>query len=182
LKWRNTLESFGIVSILIHWISAVLTLGLFFLGYWMVGLDYYSQWYHKAPNLHQSFGLILIFITLFRVFWVVSNPKPKPLSSKNWQKQLASTVQATMYLSMMTLFGSGYIIATADGSSVYLFDLLSIPAIVTGDAKLVDNLGLIHEYTAYFLMLLILLHVIGAVKHHFIDRNTTLKRMLSTFK
>jgi cytochrome b561 len=182
LKWRNTAEYFGIVNISVHWLSALVIFGLFFLGLWMVDLDYYSHWYHRAPHLHKSFGLILIIITLFRIVWVSLNPKPVSLSQIKWQKQLATFIHYNIYLLLFTLFISGYVVTTADGSSIYLFDWLSLPAIVTGNEALVEPLALIHQYGAYLLIALIALHVIGAFKHHFIEKNVTLMRMLSPNK
>jgi cytochrome b561 len=154
-------------------------LGLFFLGVWMVDLDYYSHWYHRAPNLHKSFGLILLTITFFRLIWILINPKPASLSNIRWQQTLASLIHFGFYILLATLFLSGYIIATADGGDVYLFEFIALPAIITGNESLVEPMGKIHEYCAYLLLSLIFVHILGALKQHFIEKNATIKRMLS---
>src|SRR5690606_41580895 len=50
MQWRNTSRNYGLTSILLHWIGALAVFGLFGLGLWMVGLNYYSSWYRTAPD------------------------------------------------------------------------------------------------------------------------------------
>lgn len=52
MRWRNSSTHYGLTSIALHWLVAVAVFGLFALGFWMVGLNYYSSWYRTAPDLH----------------------------------------------------------------------------------------------------------------------------------
>jgi len=59
MRWKNTSKNFGGISIFIHWLVALAVYGLFALGLWMVGLGYYDTWYHRAPELHKSIGILV---------------------------------------------------------------------------------------------------------------------------
>ena len=64
---RNRSNQWGLISIAIHWISALTIIGLFVLGLWMVELTYYDDWYQKGPALHESIGITLFVLTLIRL-------------------------------------------------------------------------------------------------------------------
>ena len=76
MQWRNSNSTYGLVSILLHWLVALAVFGLFGLGLWMVGLDYYSTWYRTAPDLHKSIGILLFVVMLGRVAWRLVSPPP----------------------------------------------------------------------------------------------------------
>ena len=67
---KDTTKNYGIISILLHWVSAVTIIFLFALGVYMTGLSYYDDWYHKGPALHISLGILLFFATLLRLVWL----------------------------------------------------------------------------------------------------------------
>ena len=69
MHWRNTATAYGLLSIGMHWLVALAVFGLFGLGLWMVGLDYYSSWRHTAPALHKGIGLGLFALMLLRLLW-----------------------------------------------------------------------------------------------------------------
>ena len=62
-------SGFGLLSIVLHWVSALLIVVLFGLGLYMVGLSYYDPWYNRAPSLHISLGLLVLLLTLIRIVW-----------------------------------------------------------------------------------------------------------------
>ncbi|MEQ1672927.1 MAG: cytochrome b/b6 domain-containing protein, partial [Hyphomicrobium sp.] len=73
---KDTPAGYGLVSRLFHWLMALAIFGLFALGWWMVGLDYYSVYYHSAPDLHRSAGILLLIALLGRMAWRLINVKP----------------------------------------------------------------------------------------------------------
>ena len=179
MRWRNDSSRYGLLSILLHWIVAVCAFGMFGLGFWMVDLDYYSSWYKTAPDLHKSIGLCLLALMLFRLFWRRFSPQPMPLSSHGRWTRLASRAgHWLLYALMLLLMLSGYLISTADGRGISVFGLFEVPASLTGIADQEDIAGLIHEWLAWALVIFASLHGLVALKHHFIDRDATLKRML----
>lgn len=74
MSFTNTPERYGVISAAFHWLSAIIVYGMFALGLWMVTLSYYDGWYHKAPELHKSIGILLMMGLVIRVLWRVISP------------------------------------------------------------------------------------------------------------
>jgi cytochrome b561 len=145
----------------------------------MTELDYYDALYHTLPWWHKSFGLLVIGLLLFRFLWRFSNPEPQPLSThKNWEVFLAQIIQKLFYGLILLIGLSGYFISTAKGKGIDFFGWFEIPAITQAiKGERADLVGEIHELLAITLFVLALLHAAAALKHHFIDKDETLKRM-----
>ncbi|MDN3651413.1 cytochrome b [Thalassotalea ponticola] len=163
---------------LLHWLSALTVFCLFGVGLWMVELDYYSSWYRTAPHYHKSVGLLLALVIVIRFIYVQCVVKAKPVQTHaKWQQKSAKAAHLLMYALMMVLFMSGYLISTADGRAIDVFNWFSLPSLGEVISQQEDVAGLIHEYTAYALIALVVIHAIAAIKHHVIDKDDTLKRM-----
>ncbi|CCQ11559.1 Cytochrome B561 [Pseudoalteromonas luteoviolacea B = ATCC 29581] len=175
---KNTTHTYGWVAIALHWVSAVVVIGLFACGWWMVDLNYYSDWYKTAPFLHKSTGVLLFGLILFRLMWKVTNVSPSKIGNA-LEKRVASIAHAILYLLLLLICITGYLISTADGRGIEVFSWFTLPSFGAWFDKQADIAGLVHQYAAYALMGLVLLHVIAALKHHFINKDNTLKRMLS---
>lgn len=177
--WTNSRHSWGILSIIMHWLTAFVVVGLYLLGTWMVDLDYYSSWYKTAPFWHKSVGALLFGLILLRLLWRCMQVKPEPLSTHaTWERNLASFVHSVLYLLLLSACVSGYLISTADGRDLSVFDWFSIPALVDGVDNLEDRAGEVHEWLTTALVILAAVHALAALKHHFLDRDATLRRML----
>ena len=178
MQWRNSSSRYGLVSILLHWLVAVVVFGLFGLGYWMVGLDYYSSWNKTAPDLHKSIGLVLFAVMLVRVLWRWVSPVPASLPNHGRLTRLGSKLgHGFLYLGLFVLMISGYLISTADGRGIEVFGLFEVPASLTSIPDQEDVAGLVHEYLAWALVIFAGVHALAALKHHVIDRDRTLLRM-----
>lgn len=175
----NTMPiKYTLTSRLLHWISALLILTLFVSGWYMVELDYYSNWYQTLPELHISGGVLLIvlwFCILLRLLQSNKNNFTQPHGF--YERLTAKWVKRLFYILVVIMVTTGYLIATGQGESLVLFDYFNLPAVSHFSASQIDTMGLIHEYTSYFLMVLVTLHTAGALKHHIIDKDDTLKRM-----
>ncbi len=178
LMWRNTLNNYGCISIALHWLVAIAVLELFALGLWMVELTYYDAWYQRAPALHKGVGVLLFFVMLARLAWHLTNPQPR-LSGAPWERLAARLAHGMLYLLLYALMVSGYLISTADGRAIDVLGLFNIPATFSGKHQ-EDIAGIVHRYLAYGVIAFATLHALAALKHHFIDRDNTLKRMLNT--
>ena len=177
MRWRNDRMGYGLAAILLHWTMAVLVVGLFVLGDYMVGLDYYHPWYRAAPWWHQGLGVVLGLLWLLRLAWRLADPPPPPLGAP-WERRAARLVHRLLYLLMLAVVVSGYLQSTADGRGVDLFGWLELPAILHGLPGQADLAGAWHRWLAWALILLAALHTLAALKHHFIDRDDSLRRML----
>ncbi len=179
MQWRNSSSRFGALAILLHWLVAVAVIGLFGLGLWMTGLDYYSAWYQKAPAWHKALGMLMLLAMVVRLFWRLASHGPAPLdppgSAGFWAARL---MHGTLYLLLFAVPLSGYLISTADGRAISVFGWFEVPALIVGLPGQADIAGWLHEYLAWALIVLAALHALAALKHHFIDRDPTLVRML----
>jgi len=179
MQWRNSPHRFGLVSILLHWTVALTVFGLFGLGLWMRGLDYYSPWYRAAPDLHKGIGILLFLVMLLRLAWRLCSPPPAPLASHGPLVRRASKIgHGLLYLGLFALMSAGYLISTADGQPIEVFGGFQVPALLSGLPNQADVAGEVHEWLAWALVGLAILHALAALKHHFIDRDATLVRML----
>lgn len=175
----QTRQGFSRLSIILHWLSVPMVLGLFILGLWMSELDYYSEWYRRAPHIHKSVGLLLFALTLLRLVWTLTVSKPlPPAGSPPWECFAATLVQHTLYLLLFLLMFSGYLISTADGRAVAVFNWFEVPALPWSLENQEDIAGEIHAILAFSLIGLIVLHAGAALKHHFFDKDDILRRML----
>ncbi len=178
---KNSSERYGGVAITLHWLMAVVIFTLFGVGLYMVELTYYDPLYKTLPEIHKSVGILLALVFLFRIFWRLSNPVPAPVAGTTAvEKRLAELVHRLFYLLIAAIMISGYLISTADGKSISVFDLFSVPATMTSIPEQEDTAGLVHQYLAYGLIALVVLHAAAALKHHFVNRDFTLRRMLGT--
>jgi cytochrome b561 len=179
MAWRNSSQNWGWLSVIIHWLTALAVFGLFGLGLWMVELDYYSPWYRTAPNIHRSIGVLLMVLTLGRLVWRALNETPHDLPGhKVWERKAAHITHGLIYVLLFAIMFSGYLISTADGRGVSVFGWFEIPAVIHGLKNQEDIAGEIHLVLAVLLITLVVVHAAGAFKHHFIDRDRTLRRML----
>lgn len=173
----NGVSGYNKLAKLLHWLSAIIIIGLFAAGFWMVDLSYYSDWYKTAPHWHKSVGLCLMLLTVGRLIWKIKSTSPA-IEGTAFEKKAASAAHHLLYVLLFTLFISGYLISTADGRGIEIFNWFELPGLGSFVENQEDIAGWIHEYTAYSLIGLASLHALAALKHHFIDKDNTLKKML----
>lgn len=175
----NSTHSFGWLTRLLHWLVAALILGLIALGWYMVDLSYYDPNYHDSLHYHKAFGVLALVAGLFKVAWYIGNQQPAALTSLPvWQHRAAQAMHWLLLLLMVLIPVSGYFISTSAGDGIELFDGLEVPALLTISDPVRDLAIAIHELLAYSALGLVGLHAGAALKHQFIDRDGTLKRML----
>jgi cytochrome b561 len=177
---KNTKTAYGLISILLHWVMALAIFGMFGLGLYMVELTYYDAWYNGSLDLHKSIGILLFSLLLFRTLWRCLNINPDSADKNASQFELKSAhlVHLCLYLLMFTLMISGYLISTADGRSIAVFNWFSVHGFGSFVENQEDIAGVTHYYLAFTLIGLAALHALAALKHHFINKDNTLKRML----
>lgn len=166
-------------QVLAHWLSVVFVVGLYLLGDYMVGLDYYDPWYHSAPNWHRSIGIMFLLLLLVRFCLRLVIRGPEPVASHaNWERLVGSLTHGLLYMLLFVICLSGYLISTANGKGVSVFEWFEVPATLYGFENQEDIAGEIHEWAIYAMLVLAGLHALAALKHHFVDRDETLRRML----
>lgn len=179
MQLKNTDSRYGLVAVVLHWLVALTVIGLACLGLWMTDLSYYSPYYRSAPFWHKSIGITLALVLVIRLFWRWSNPQPRPLPNHaRWERWLARVVHGLLYGLLLLIVTSGYLISTAKGQGISVFGWFEIPALVSGLPEQADRAGLVHYWLAISVLALAALHALGALKHHVLDRDDTLRRML----
>ena len=174
---KNTASGYGWAAIALHWLMALGIFFLFGLGLYMVELTYYDPWYRDSLDLHKSIGLVLLLVWFVRLVWRWINTSPAPVGAPIEQKA-AHWVHVILYLIMIALFVTGYLISTADGRAISVFGLLDVPALGYAIENQEDIAGVIHWGLAWTLMGLVGLHAAAAIKHQLIDKDNTLARMV----
>ncbi|MBU1621595.1 MAG: cytochrome b [Gammaproteobacteria bacterium] len=172
-------KGYSWTGIILHWLVAVMVIGLFASGFWMVDLSYYSSWYRTAPFWHKSVGVLLLALMLYRLVFRLVKGAAAPLSIHSKAIQRASHLtHLTLYSLVFLIICSGYLISTADGRPIEVFGWFDLPSAGELFAEQADKAGLVHKFAAYGLIALVFLHAMAAFKHHFFDKDDTLKRML----
>ena len=177
MKWRNDAHAWGWVSILLHWIMALLAIILFGLGKYMITLDYYHPLYQRLPDFHRNLGVIFALLLVLRLLWRWANPLPET-SVATVERGLALLMHRLFYLVMVAVVVSGYLISTANGHALMLAGGFELPALVSGVDNLEDQAGAWHEALTWLLAAMVMLHVLAAFWHHLVKRDEVLKRML----
>lgn len=177
MPWRNSEARWGALAQLFHWGMLVLFVTMFVLASIMVDLP-------KGPEkavivgLHKSTGITILILALARLLWRWSGEVPKPLAAAAWQQRLAGVVHVALYGLMFAMPLSGYVMSMAAGRGVNWFGLLPLPDLVGPNKPLSKAAQEGHELLATLLLLLIALHVVAALWHHFVVKDATLRRML----
>ena len=176
---RNSSSRFGKVTIAIHWISAIVVIGQFSFGLYMLSLDYYDPNYQVLPHYHKSIGILFSGILAFRIFWTLINPSANPVSGvKPWEHRAAKAGQFLMLGLLVVVVILGYLISTADGKSIEVFNWFEVPATITSIENQEDVAGEWHYWFALSVIIIASIHAMAALKHHFVSKDATLLRML----
>lgn len=173
---RRETDHYPFVLKFIHWTTALLVLGLLFVGFYMAGLPF-SDDKLKIYMLHKSFGLLVLAFVFVRVIAKLSSPKVRPLDTHQaWEKLLAKAAHVFLYFALFALPLSGWIMSSAGEFPVSFFGI-PVPALMPKNEDVFERSRDFHEFLAFGMLALVFLHMAGAFKHHFIDRDATLQRM-----
>nr|WP_269719567.1 cytochrome b [Beggiatoa alba] len=175
---HNTEERYGSVAMFFHWVIMLLFLILVVLGLTMTNMeDSAEKW--QLYSLHKSFGLTLALLVVLRIFWRFTNPVPLlPETLKAYEKFLAHAVHIGLYGIMLIMPISGVIDSYAGGYKMDFFGLGLLPKAEKRSEWGESVALMVHVYGSYLFYGLFFLHIAGVIKHHFILKDNTLRRML----
>ncbi len=178
---HNTQDRYGWVAIAFHWAIALLVIGQWLLGEAM------SEWVSDR-NLrfalfqwHKSFGLLILLLAGARILWRLWEPVPRPpVDQPLWQVRLARVVHWALYALILLMPLSGWLrVSTAERQlPIMFFDLFEVPKLMGPNKSLSAIFEEAHEVMASLILVLVLMHVAGALYHHFVRRDGVLRRML----
>lgn len=177
--WRSGKDHYGLVAIGFHWSIAIAIVGLVGLGAWMVGLTYYDPWYNDSLALHKAIGILVLALALAKFGWNLVDRSPGfGPEVRTYERAGATAAHWLLNVLIVVLPATGYLISTSEGAGIGVFGLFEVPAffdVTTGTRDLAID---IHYYVAYGGIALVGLHATAAFKHTFVDKGSTLIRML----
>ncbi|MES2423669.1 MAG: cytochrome b [Pseudomonadota bacterium] len=166
------------IAMLLHWLLALAIVTSFLVGLQMVDMKM-SVLRLQLFNWHKWAGICILTLSAVRLLWRLSHRPPADLPMPQWQKTSAHVTHALMYLLFFATPLLGWAYSSAAGFPVVLFGVLPLPDFVAPGKELAAAIKPWHGWLAKALAVLVLLHVAGALKHHFVDRDGLIRRMWS---
>lgn len=181
MSQRKAIKYYPARSRLLHWSMAILIVCMLLVGLSMV--KSLAIWQPTAINLHKSFGILLLMLVLFRLVNKYLTPRPKlPKSMPDLQKLVAKISHFVLYVSMLLMPLSGWLMQSADARPVSVFGLFTLPQIIGQNIKAYAFFRELHAVVAWVLIATITLHVLGALYHGIVRQDRVLASMLYSKK
>lgn len=180
---RDAQKQFSKITVALHWLVALGMVALLSVGIFMAETETYFLY-----PIHKSIGVLMFGLILARVVWRLINGWPVPVGDyQHWEHVLAKLIHWVLILGTLLMPISGMLMSGAGGHgiAVFGFELLAMNpdpndahAVIALNKTLAGLGHEIHEWLAYILIASIALHIAGALKHHVLDKDGTLRRML----
>lgn len=165
-------------AIALHWIIALLIFVAFPLGVYMHDLPL-SPHKLRLFSWHKWVGVTIFLLAVVRLLWRATHrPPPLVASMRPWEKLAANIVHYLLYVLIFVIPLSGWLMSSAKGVQTVWFGVVPLPDLVAKDKELGDLLREVHESLNFVLLALVIAHIGAALKHHFIEHDDTLPRML----
>ena len=179
MTFRNTTRSWGSLSKALHWIIVVLIINQWIIAERAAQLPPKSLAVLKALWWHKSFGITILVLAVIRLAWRWMNPVPDlTAETRPWERVLAKISHVLLYALIFAMPLTGWMMSSAKNYPVSWFKLFQFPDLVAPAEQTYHQMNDLHHALFNVLVGVALLHVAGALKHHFIDKNDVLKRML----
>lgn len=185
-------------AVILHWLIGLGLIGMLFFGWWMADLpregpesasyDLFNWGIYTVQlseavsprtfyfNLHKSIGFTILMLVIFRVIWRFLHHPPALLPTlKQWERKLAAATHHLLYVLMVLVPVSGLIMTLYSKWGLKWFGVPVLPGL--DDKNIRDIFHELHEWFGIILAVIIVLHVAGALKHKFIDKDATMSRM-----
>ena len=178
MAMRNSWQTWGSLSIGLHWLTLIFILSLAIVGLFMTELAN-GPLKIQVYALHKSFGLTVLGLTIIRLVWRLFSITPKITANMPaWQNLIAKLTHGLLYLLLFAMPISGWLYNSAAGFPLKYFGLFKLPKLSDYNPELKQLAGDAHETFFYILAMLMLIHAGAALKHHYLDKDNTLTRML----
>ena len=171
-------ERYTRVAIVLHWVIALAIFANLALGSIMTDMALSPQKL-RLYSYHKWLGVSVFLLVLVRIGWRVVHPAPRlPLEIRDWERAAARVSHFLLYALTLAVPLSGWLFSSAKGFQTVWFGVLPIPDLLRKDALLADMLLAVHNNLNAVMVLLVMLHVLAALKHHYLARGEVLRRML----
>jgi cytochrome b561 len=178
MQFKNSEVRYGAVTQLLHWAIVALIILQYVLAERAEELPRGSA---KIATLaqHKSFGITILMLALIRLVWRWMNPVPgTPATMPRWQQLASHGSHYGLYALLFATPLLGWTMSSARNFPVSWFGMFTLPDLVAPNRSLYEFLNEAHEVGAKLIFVLALVHAAAALKHHFIDKDNVLRRML----
>lgn len=176
----NTSERWGSVQIGLHWLIAALILIQAPAG-WVMANAAPGALQDFLYNLHKNFGVMVFVLAVVRLLWRQAHPVPLlPADMPDWQKTAAHVTHLLLYALLLLMPITGFLYTTLSGYPVPLFMVWDVAKLVPVNKPLGEWFEIAHLSLQWLLYLVVVLHVAGALNHHFVRKDWVLRRMTSS--
>jgi cytochrome b561 len=178
---KNTSTSYGSVGKFVHWLMAAMVITMLIVGFSMDSFD--EPLKSQVYGFHEEFGLTLMGVLIFRLYWRWVNPQPElPVALSAWEKVLSRLTHYLLYIALAIMIASGWAKSTSSGYTPNFYGLFELPMPFIPISKTVSHfVKQVHVTTVWILITLVSLHILAALNHHFIYKDNVLKRMLPSW-
>lgn len=174
--------SYTRTAIGMHWLVAFAIVATFSVGLYMPDLPL-SPDKLKLYSWHKWAGVTIFLLVLFRLAWRLTHRPPAPPPGISaWQRIAAEATHFVLYVLMIIVPLSGWLMSSAKGFQTVYFGLLPLPDLLAKNKELGDVLAVVHQTLNFTMAGLVVAHTGAAIKHHFLDRDNVLRRMLPFIK
>lgn len=169
------------LTVFLHWLIAIAMIALLSSGIIMKELSIYFIY-----PIHKSIGVIIVLFVLFRIFWRIKNGWPVPLNEADIYQFIARIIHYILIIGTLLMPISGMIMSAMGGYGIEVFgyeifpknyESLESSTIIPINYDISKLASLFHRFLGYLIISALILHILGALKHHFIQKDRTLKRM-----
>lgn len=182
-RFETARERYSGVAISLHWLIALLMICGFYLGWIMTDIPGFTPTKLKYFSWHKWIGVTVFALAVIRLLWRLTHRAPPlPDTTTAFQKAAAHAVHGLLYLLMLAIPISGYFYSSSAGIQVVYLGIVPLPTIIGPDKVLKAALRTTHIWLNYTLLAFFALHVLAALKHHFIERDGILGRMIPFLK
>lgn len=172
-------QRYTTVAIAFHWLMALMIVGAFTMGLVMTDIPGITPTKLKYYSWHKWAGVTILALATVRLLWRLSHAAPPyPAHMPHWQTSAANTLHALLYLLMFAVPLSGYLYTLSAGIPVVYFGLFQLPVVIDPNPEWKPVFKAVHYWLNVTLAICVAGHVGAALKHHFIDRDGLIRRMM----
>lgn len=174
---KNTREEYGLVSRILHWLTFFVVAGML-AGGTLLGVLPDGSIKSIVVSAHKSLGVFVFLLVVVRLLWRLANPRPRFLGTNLLLRYISEVLHVCLYVLLLIQPLAGILMSQAFGYPVVVFGWIEIPTLIWHSPSLGGIFRESHSVTAIILVTVILVHTAAAIKHHYIDGDRTLIRML----